>query len=269
MGKSDPAAKQKFGKKKKGGDLERTRKQYGERLDSACRDMSRQWGDLALFCKKNAMAAESAGAFMKALEYDPANATARKELGYEKDAKGVWMSKAERELRKEMKDGIPKAPDGKSTTGETQGEKAVGIKTKKRESDHFIAEGPHLNEAQLGLILQHAEHTYAMFHKLFGQQELFGGQKMDLLILKDKAQHDRWVDAVFKGSAAEMKLYHECRGSGGFPLIEIYQETAPDALLYDWTIHYVTQALMGIWTGERYCWIVEGMALHFCRLMKD
>ena len=25
--------------------------------------------------------------------YDPANATARKELGYEKDSKGVWMSK--------------------------------------------------------------------------------------------------------------------------------------------------------------------------------
>jgi hypothetical protein len=266
---SDPNAKQDFGNKKKGEDAERIRKQYVDRLDSAGRDLSRQWGDLALFCKKNSMAAEAAAAFMKALEYDPANATARKELGYEKDAKGVWMSKAERELRKEMKDGIPKAPNGAAASAETQAEKSAGVKTKKRESEHFLVESPHLGDPQMGLILQHAEHTYAMFHKLFAQRELFGGQKMDLLVLKDKAQHDHWIDAVFKGNAAEMKLYHECRGSGGFPIVEIYQETAPDSLLYDWAIHYVTQALMGIWTGEHYCWIVEGMALHFCKMMKD
>ena len=266
---SDPNAKQDFGNKKKGEDAERVRKQYVEKLDSAGRDLSRQWGDLALFCKKNNMAAEGAAAFMKALEYDPGNTTARKELGYEKDAKGVWMSKVERELRKEMKDGIAKASTGQPASGETQAEKSAGVKTKKRESEHFMVESPHLADPQLGQILQHAEHTYAMFHKLFNQKDLFGAQKMDLLVLKDKAQHDHWIDAVFKGNPAEMKLYHECRGSGGFPIVEIYQETAPDALLYDWAIHYVTQVLMGIWTGERYCWIVEGMALHFTRLMKE
>ena len=94
---SDANAKQDFGNKKKGEDAERIRKQYVERLDAAGRDLSRQWGDLALFCKKNMLAAEASAAFTKALEYDPANATARKELGYEKDAKGVWMSKFERE----------------------------------------------------------------------------------------------------------------------------------------------------------------------------
>src|SRR5262245_26932604 len=131
---SDPNAKQEFGNKKKGEDAERVRKQYVDRLDSAGRDLSRQWGDLALLCKKNSMAPEAAAAFMKALEYDPANATARKELGYEKDAKGVWMSKTERDLRKQMKDGIPKAPTGAAASGETDTEKGMSIKNKKRES---------------------------------------------------------------------------------------------------------------------------------------
>ncbi len=266
---SDPNAKQDFGNKKKGEDAERVRKQYVDRLDSAGRDLSRQWGDLALFCKKNNMTAEANAAFMKALEYDPANATARKELGYEKDAKGVWMSKVERELRKEMKEGIAKAPTGNNTTGGSDTEKGTGLTTAKRQSDHFLIESPHLKEPQMGALLQHAEHTYAMFHKLFGQKDLFGGQKMGLVVLKDKAQHDRYVDAFYKGDPAHMKLAHDARATGRFPRAEIYQETAPDALLQDWVIHSAVETLLGFWCGEKYCWITEGMALHFTRLMKD
>jgi hypothetical protein len=266
---SDPNAKQEFGNKKKGEDADRIRKQYVERLDSAGRDLSRQWGDLALFCKKNMMAAEASASFTKALEYDPANTTARKELGYEKDAKGVWMSKFERDLRKEMKDGIAKASLGAGATGDSETEKAMGLKTKKRESEHFLTESPHLSDAQLGTLLQHAEHTYAMFHKIFNQKELFEGQKQGFVTLKDKAQHDRFVDSFYKGDAAHMKLAHDARGTGGFPRCELYQETAPDTLLYDWVIHSTVESLLKFWCGEKYCWILEGMALHFTRLMKD
>jgi hypothetical protein len=267
---SDPAAKQDFGNKKKGEDAERVRKQYIDRLDSAGRDLSRQWGDLALFCKKNAMAAEAGAAFMKALEYDPANATARKELGYEKDAKGVWMSKSERELRKEMKDGIPKAATGAPATGETETEKGISIKTKKRESEHFFIESPHLNEQAIGLLSQHAEHAYAMFHKLFAQQDLFGGRKLGFVALKDKAQHTSYVNQFYKSpDPAHVKLALDARATGGFPRCEIYQETAPDSLLQDWVIHSTVEALLRFWCGEKYCWILEGMALHFTRLMKD
>jgi hypothetical protein len=266
---SDPNAKQEFGNKKKGEDAERVRKQYVDRLDSAGRDLSRQWGDLALFCKKNSMAAESAAAFMKALEYDPANATARKELGYEKDAKGVWMSKTERELRKQMKDGIPKAPTGAAASGETDTEKGMSLKMKKRESEHFFVEAPHLKEEQLGGLLQHAEHAYAMFHKVFVQEDLFGGRKLGFVALKDKAQHTAYVNAFYKADAAHMKLALDARATGGWPRCEIYQETAPDSLLQDWVIHSSVEALLRFWCGERYCWILEGMALHFTRLMKD
>src|SRR5690348_1202422 len=139
------------------------------------------------------MATEAGAAFMKALEYDPANATARKELGYEKDAKGVWMSKSERELRKEMKDGIPKAANGGPSTTETDSEKGLALKMKKRETEHFF-ESPHLKDEQLTLLAQHGEHAYAMFQKLFAQQDLFHGQKLGFVALKDKAQHTLYVN---------------------------------------------------------------------------
>ena len=267
---SDPNAKQEFGNKKKGEDAERIRKQYVDRLDSAGRDLSRQWGDLALFCKKNGMAAEASAAFMKSLEYDPANATARKELGYEKDAKGVWMSKSERELRKEMKDGIPKAANGGPSTTDTETEKGLALKMKKRESEHFFFESPHLKDEQLALLAQHGEHAYAMFQKLFAQQDLFRGQKLGFVALKDKAQHTSYVNAFYKSpDPARMKLALDARATGGFPRCEIYQETAPDALLQDWVIHSSIEAMLRFWCGERYCWILEGMALHFTRLMKE
>jgi hypothetical protein len=104
------------------------------------------------------------------------------------------------------------------------------VKTKKRESDHFICEAPHLSDASMTSILQRAEHTYAMFHKMFNQTDLFKGVKLTLLVLKDTAQHDRYVDNAYKGDPAKMQLLHECRCTGGFPYMEIYQETASDDL---------------------------------------
>jgi len=268
---SDVNAKQDFGNKKKPDEVEKIRKQYVERLDSAGKDLSRQWAELASFCKKNMMTAEMTDAYQKALEYDPANVTARKELGYEKDAKGVWMSKVERELRREMKDGIPKAPSGQAGTATPEAEAIVGVKLKARESEHYVIESPHLNDAQMGLILQNAEHAYAMFHKLFGQTDLFGGRKFTFVILKDKAQHGKWVDATYKtDNPAKLKLAKEdAVATGGFPRSEVYQETRPDAFLQDDVIHSTAQTLMGMWCGENHCWVLEGMAMHFTRLMKD
>lgn len=267
---TDVSAKVEGSNKKKPEEVDRIRKQYVDKQDSAGKDLSRQWGDLALFCKKNSMTAEMTAAFLKALEYDPANVTARKELGYEKDAKGVWMSKAERDLRREMKEGIAKAPNGQAATGDSDIEAALGIKTKKHETEHFTIESPQMSNAQLGLILQHGEHAYAMFHKLFGQTDLFAGKKYGFVILKDKAQHDKYIDAFYKiADPARMKLLHDIRATGGFPRTEIYQETAPDALMHDLIIHQTVEACLRHWCGEKHCWVLEGLALHFSRLMKD
>ena len=266
---SDPNAKQDFGNKKKGEEIEKVRKQYVDRQDSAGKDLSRSWAELAFFCKKNTMTAEMNAAFMKALEYDPANVAARKELGYEKDPKGVWMSKAERELRREMKDGIAKAPTGEAGVAAAEVETVIGAKLKMRESAHFAVESPHLNDAQMNLILQHGEHAFAMFHKLFGQTDLFNNRKYVFVVLKDKAQHDKYVDGFYKAEGALQKMLHETRATGSFPRSEIYQETQPDALLHDLIIHQCTQSLVRLWCGEQHCWVLEGLAMHFTRLMKE
>jgi len=266
---NDPSSRQESGNRKKAEDADRVRKVYLDRLESAGRDLSRQWVDLALWCRKNSLDAESLEAFRKTLEYDPTNATARKELGYEKDAKGIWLSKAEREIRKEMKDGISKAPQGTTSNVETAVEKALGIKNQKRESGHFLMESPHLTDIQLGTVLQHAEHSYEIFHKLFGQTDLFGDQKLNYVALTDEFQHHRYVDAFFQGSPEQKALARKSTGTGGFPQAELYQGTSADVLLYDWVIHSTTETLLKFMVEGEYCWLYEGLALHFTRLMKD
>jgi hypothetical protein len=264
---NDPDAKIE-GNKKKENDAEgqRIRKGYNDKLESAGKDISRQWSDLALWCKKNNLAKESAESFQKAVEYDPTNAVARKELGYEKDAKGAWVSKAERELRKEMKDGIAKAPSGAVSNNETQVEKALGQKHVKRESAHILIESPHLKDAELASLTQHAEHAYAMFHKIMRETEdVWEGRRENLVILKDKAQHLKFVDAFHRGSAAQKELARKSHGLGP----EMYQDTAPMATLEDFVIHQTSQSLSHYFVGGDHLWIHEGTAYIFTRLMKD
>jgi hypothetical protein len=267
---SDPAIKQEFANKKKDADADKVRKAYSDKLELAGKDLGRQWADLALWCRRGKLEAESVEAFRKALEYDPGNATARKELGYEKTQKGAWISKFERELRKEMRDGIAKAPQGAASEGETETEKALGQKHRKKETGHFRLESPHLTDPLMSGVLQHAEHAYAMFHKIFQQEDLLGGRRINLVVLKDKAQHGRFVTAFYKAaSAAHLDLAMKARATGGGGAYEIYQDTDPEALLHDWVVHKTVETLLASWTKAEYCWLLEGLAYHFTRLMKD
>lgn len=267
---SDPSIKQEFANKKKDADADKVRKAYADKLELAGKDLGRQWADLALWCRRAKMETEGVEAFRKALEYDPGNATARKELGYEKTQKGSWISKFERELRKEMRDGITKAPAGAAVDGETDVEKALGQKHRKKETGHFRIESPHMPDPAMTGVLQHAEHAYAMFHKIFQQEDLLGGRKINLIVLKDKAQHTRFVQSFYRAaSAAHLELAMKARGGGGGGGFEIYQDTDPEILIQDWAVHTTVEVLLGAWTKSEYCWLREGMAFHFTRLMKD
>lgn len=267
---SDPSIKQDFANKKKDNDADKVRKAYSDKLELAGKDLGRQWADLALWCRRAKMDAESQGAFRKALEYDPGNATARKELGYEKTQKGAWISKVERELRKEMRDGIAKAPQGSPFEGQTDAEKGLGQKHKKKETGHFRIESPHLTDPLMTAVLQHAEHAYAMFHKIFKQEDLLGGRRINLIVLKDKAQHVKFVETFGRhASAAHKELALKARGGHGAGGHEIYQETEPIVLIQDWAIHQTVENLFYAWTKSEYCWLREGLAFHFNRLMQD
>ena len=58
---SDPNAKQEFGNKKKAEEAEKIRKQYGDRLDSAGKDLSRQWAELGLDRKSTRLNSSHSG----------------------------------------------------------------------------------------------------------------------------------------------------------------------------------------------------------------
>ena len=266
---SDPSIKQEFANKKKDAEADKVRKAYSDKLELAGKDLGRQWADLALWCRRSKLETESQEAFRKALEYDPGNATARKELGYEKTQKGSWISKFERELRKEMRDGIAKAPQGAASEGETEIEKRLGQKHKKKETGHFRIEAPHLTEPQLTGLLQHAEHAYAMFHKIFKREDILGGRRLQIAVLKDKAQYVKFVDAFYEGSAARKELTLRCRATTGAGTFTLYQDTDPIAMVEDSVVHSTTQTLMSAWTKGEYCWLLEGLSFHFTRLMKD
>jgi hypothetical protein len=266
---SDPTIKQEFANKKKEAEADKIRKAYSDKLELAGKDLGRQWADLALWCRRSKLEAESAEAFRKALEYDPGNATARKELGYEKTQKGAWISKFERELRKEMRDGIPKAPQGSPYEGQTELEKGLGQKHKKKETGHFRMEAPHLTDPQISGLLQHGEHAYAMFHKVFKREDLLKGSRIQMAVLKDRAQYVNFVNAFHRGSAAQKELSLRCRASGGGGTLTIYQDADPLPLIEDWVVHYTAQSLTRAWTNAEYCWLLEGLAFHFTRLMKD
>lgn len=267
---NDPSAKQEFGNKKKGEDAERLRKSYSDKIDLAGRDLGRQWADLALWCKKSMLAEQSIDAFRKALEYDPNNATSRKELGYEKTPKGSWISKAERELRKEMKEGVSKAPSGQVSQEETEAEKGIGQKHRKRATDHFVVESPHLMDAQIASLAQHAEHAYAILHKLLSLEDTFGGRKMHHIVLKDRSQHERYVAAFFRGaSPAHLELALKSSGLMGFPRSEHTDlDNSPESN-EDMVVHSTVQILMQMVAKGEHHWLYEGMAYHFTRLMND
>jgi tetratricopeptide (TPR) repeat protein len=266
---SDPSLKQEFSNKKQGDDAERIRKTYNDRLEAAGKDLGRQWADLGNWCKKGKMEAEATDAFKKALENDPNLAAVRKELGFEKDARGGWMSRFERDLRKEMKEGIAKASTGTPSQAETKGEQALGQKHRKRESDHFLIESPHLSDDQLGSLVQHAEHAYALYHKIFDRTDGFNGTRMNFVSLKDRAQHERWVDAFETRGKAHKDLAKKSHGQMGFPVCEGYQETLSEAGLKDWVVHATVQCLSNLFVRGEHHWLHEGMAYYFTRLMMD
>ncbi len=268
----DPDKEVPSGNKLSGKDADRVRKEYDKQLLDKGKDFAKKFVELASWCAKNGLKDEAAANHKSAVEYDPDNATARKALGYEKEKNGPWLSADERKFRKEMKEGLAKAPKGKPSTAPLAIE--IGTLTK-QEHDHFIAASPHLDKAKLEGLIQHAEHAYAMWHKIFKKDNVFGDQKMQFLILKDKSQHESYIDKTEQGDSAHKELAKKSAGQLGFPLTECYQGDREIGSIEDYVIHATIQILqnhlcVGRATKEHNpIWLTEGMAYYFTRAIKE
>lgn len=266
---SDPTIRQEFSNAKKSDrQIAKFRKSLDGRMQRMGKDVSRQYASLGRWCKIKGLAKESELSYKKAIEYDGSNATARKALGYERTDKGGWLSPTERKLRKEMQGGIKNAPAGANVDGKSRVEQSLGFKTRKRESENFVVESVHLSDDQLGSMAQHAEHTYAMYHKIFGLEDLFGDTKMRHVFLKTKDQHSKYIDAFHRGSTAQKDLAKKSIGTGGFPTQEQYQGTRQEPAMQDTVVHTVAETCSRFFVGGKHHWIHEGTAYHFTRLMK-
>ena len=264
----DPDAKIETANRRKDADADRIRKSLDDRLEQAGRDLGRQWAELAAWCRKSMLPKEAEAAYRRCLESDPDHASARKELGYEKRAGGGWMTKAEREFRAEMRDGLAKSGGGTAVEGDSAFRGIVGAPTRMREGLAVLVETTHLKDPQMAEVVRRADHAVVMFRKAFGPVSALGGSgKLRLLVLKDQGQHQRFVRAHFQGPQLELAL--KARAAGGGGAAEIWQGDAPDLLVYDWAVHTTMHALLREWTKPEHCWLYEGLGLHFSKLMQD
>ena len=262
----DPSAKVETANQKKDAEADHIRKTTDDKLEQAGRDLGRQWAELAAWCKKSMLPKEAGEAYRRCLENDPDHAGARKELGYEKQPEGGWLSKAQREFRAEMRDGLSKVPGGIGVKGESPFEKIVGA-TRKREGQEVFVETTHLKDEAMAELIRRTDHAAAMFRKAFGPVGLGEGRKLRLLVLKDQAEHQRFVRSFQTGPQLEQALKSRAAGGGG--TAEIWQGDAPDVLLSDWGVHLMVQVLLKTWTDAKHCWLYEGIGLYFTRLMQD
>lgn len=271
----DPSKKRETQNKKSGKDADEIRKKWDEKMTNLGKDHAKKFAELGAWCAKNNMKEESQAAYRQALDLDPSNESARKALGYEKLPKGGWVSPYVKQLTKEMKEGIAKAPKGNPSAAAIEPEKGMGIGFTKQESDHFIIGSPHLKKNELEELIQHAEHAYAMWHKIFNHKDGFSGQKQQFVILKDRSQHEKYVDLFYQGDAARKELARKSAGTGGFPIQECFQGDQQLPSIADYVIHGTIQNLQEFFsTGQRTqshnpIWLTEGMAYYFTKMMKE
>lgn len=271
----DPTAKLKMSNEKSGKDAKRVRDSWEKKRTSTGKKYSKQFSSLAAWCKKNGLEEESTKHYKQAVEFDPSNSKARKALGYEKRGKSGWISPFEKDLRQRAQEGLAKAPKGSPRSEQTEAEKGMGMTFTKLESDHFILESPHMSKSNLEDLVQHAEHAYALWHHVFGQENLFGENKIEYCILKDKAQHEAFVDRFHQGGPSRKALAKRSAGMGSGGIQECYQASRTQPSLQDYVIHYTVQSLQNTFavgqpsSGHNPIWLTEGTALYFTKLMKD
>jgi tetratricopeptide (TPR) repeat protein len=257
----DPDASLESENKKKGDEQDKVKKEYDTRIDRLGKNVGRMWAELGGFCEKNKMTAEAQAAWKKAIEYDPMNGDSRRKLGYARQGKsGPWLSKFESAFRKQAKEGIAKSPGGAGDKTRTTVESDMGWTHEKRKSPHFLIEAAK-DQEWLAKHVKHGEHAYALFHKLFDVKDELFQQPYNIVIVKDKAQHEAYVDKYHQGDSTRREFSKKMKGTGGFPQTEVTLGNDPD--LHEFVVHMTTQRCSEHLTGGSRPWLHEGLAYHF------
>jgi hypothetical protein len=140
--------------------------------------------------------------------------------------------------------------------------------------EHVLAASPHLDPKILEAFVQHGEHAHASWHRIFGTKDVFNGRKEQFVVLETKEQHEAYIDAVDKRPEKDRAFAKKTAGQLGFPVVECWQGTRPQATLEDYVVHATVQTMTRIFAvGKRTSthdpiWLTEGTAYWFTRTMK-
>lgn len=242
---------------------------YSKKLNELGESVGKMWADAAKFADAKGkevpeLAEEAEKAWRNAIVYDPNQADARKKFGFEKvkpsnDAASVkWQSKKMIDFLKEMKGSVAAAAKGADATSEMFCDK-VGVTLKKKSAEHFLIGAPHMTPDRLSVVIQYAEATHTMYSKLFGSDQGIIRNPVQMVIYKDKSEHEKYCD-TFEKDPTRRDFMKKCSGSVGVEAHEKYQGDAPDGTIDDGVVHSATHSCVGYHIGMDRSWVTEGLA---------
>ncbi len=219
--------------------------------------VARRYAQIGNACKTKGFGEQARKAFERALLIDPQNEAAHKGIGHVKVGM-LWMSKKKVAA-------IREAAAGEWLKGESP--YTVGVKLGAIESPHFRL----FDDGRKEVLPEHIkalETLYVYFLADVGidpTTDVLGGRKIDLVVVSDQPQWERFVDAYSnsadkewtKGSTTS-RSYNFLRG--GVKRVETAENIDTRDPLLHHAAHFLAQA---IWKSRRHPWLDEGLAYYY------
>lgn len=224
-----------------------------------------QYAKIGDACKAKGYDEQAQKSYERALLMDPQNETAHKGVGHVKVGI-LWMSK-------EKVAAIEKAIDGEWLTSDDTYQKGVGVTLHAIESPHFRL----FDDGDREVLKEHIkglETLYVYFLADVGidpTTDVFGGKKVDLVVVSDQPAWERWVDQ-FSNSAdpawtkesTTSRSYHLLRG--GVKRVETAEHIDTRDPLLHHAAHFIGQA---VWKSREHAWLDEGLAYYYTVRIQD
>jgi tetratricopeptide (TPR) repeat protein len=216
-------------------------------------------------CKAKGFDEQATKSFERALLIDPQNDGANKGVGRVKVGM-LWMTK-------EKVAAIEKAAGGEWLTSDTEYQDGVGVKLHAIESPHFRL----FDDGDKAVLKEHIkalETLYVFFLADVGidpTTDVFGGKKVDLVVVSDQPQWEKWVDQ-FSNSAdpqwtkesTTSRSYYLLRG--GVKRVETAEHIDTRDPLLHHAAHFIGQA---VWKSRHHAWLDEGLAYYYTVRIQD
>ncbi|MBI3268596.1 MAG: hypothetical protein HYZ53_06210 [Planctomycetes bacterium] len=241
-------------------------KEYEDRLGKLGKKAAEDHWQLGKALDEAKRRPEAEEAWRLAMAYDGEHAKAREALGFTKE-NGRWVSPEERAERDKVAQRVKQAGEGKEVPGESEIERALGVKLSKRESEHFLIQA-YFDQERTKELIRLAEATWVEFHAVFEETQPVVSH-IEVIALQSEAQHALYVDKISAVDAREKESVKKMAGDISLspPRSEGWEGDRGHEYPRDFTVHDTAHVLfltyMGNWTAHPKGWLYEGTAYWF------